>query len=99
MIKLIIQSQMEPKDFCLKWIVHIKPGEWGYYKACVQEIARTTGLSPRTVESWGPDFEKRPDSVLVTLGKENKLREIGQKLKDIENLLGSDDLDFRKSLF
>jgi len=74
-------NRMEPKDFCEKWIKTKQPGEWGYYKACVQEIAVATGLSPRTVESWGPDFSGRPDSVLVTLKKEDTIRQIRELVK------------------
>lgn len=65
---------LEPKDFCIKWVKTHKPQDWGYYKACVRELASVTGLSPRTIESWGPDFGKRPDSVLVTLHKEDIIR-------------------------
>lgn len=72
---------MEPKDFCAKWITHLQPGDWGYFKACVQELAEVTGLSVRTIEKWGSDFSKRPDSVLVTLTKEDKLRQIKNLLE------------------
>jgi hypothetical protein len=81
---------MEPSEFCKKWVTSPKPGEWGYYKACVTELAKTTGLSPRTIESWGPEFKGRPESVLVTLRKEDIIRQI-RKLVEPEDL--SDLLD------
>lgn len=76
---LFAAALMEPKDFCKKWVTHLQPGDWGYFTACVEELANATGLSSRTVEKWGADFERRPDSVLITLRKEDTLKEI-QKL-------------------
>ena len=79
-------SEMEPKDFCLKWVKHLAPGEWGYYKACVEELSKATGLAPTTVSGWGPDFGKRPKSVLVTLAKEDALRDIEQILEKLRKI-------------
>lgn len=76
-----VTASMEPKDFCQKWVTNLEPGEWGYFKACVEELAFVTNLSSRTIEKWGPDFEKRPNSVLITLEKEDTLREIKKLLK------------------
>ncbi|MFB2920344.1 MULTISPECIES: hypothetical protein [Aerosakkonema] len=82
---------MEPAEFCLKWVKNIKPGERGYYKACVKVLSKVTGLSERTIEGWGPDFSGRPDSVAVTLRKEDILNQIRQLVKpdDLSDLLDS----------
>lgn len=81
------ESLMEPRDFCAKWIKEVKPGEWGYFKACVEELATVTHLASSTISKWGPDFSKRPDSVLVTLKKEDTLREVDVRLHEIQELL------------
>ncbi|MGB3693588.1 MAG: hypothetical protein WBG70_11520 [Spirulinaceae cyanobacterium] len=87
LLKVDKESQMEPHEFCAKWIKEIRPGEWGYFKACVEELARVTKLAPSTISKWGPDFSKRPDSVLVTLKKEDTLREVNVRLHEIQELL------------
>ncbi|AFZ11507.1 hypothetical protein Cri9333_0557 [Crinalium epipsammum PCC 9333] len=85
MIDALKKRQLEPSDFCRKWIKSIAPDERGYYKACVKAIAEATGLSERTIEGWGPDFKGRPDSVLVTLSKEDTINQIRVLVK-VDNL-------------
>ena len=72
---------LEPNEFCQKWLEHPKPGEWGYRKACVTLLAEATGLSERTIENWGKDFDRRPDYIITILNKDDALREI-QKILD-----------------
>ena len=76
-----LPHSMEPKDFCEKWVAHLQPGDWGYFTACVEELAIATGLSPKTVAKWGTDFKQRPDSALIALRKEDTLREIQRLLQ------------------
>ena len=75
------ERPLEPSDFCQKWIKSAAPGERGYYKACVKALAQATGLSERTIQGWGSDFNGRPDSVLVTLRKEDILNQIRDLVK------------------
>ena len=67
-----------------------QPGERGYYKACARLLAEVTGLSVRTVEGWGTDFSNRPESVIVTLKKEDILLQIRELVnsEDLSDLLG-----------
>lgn len=80
---------LEPAEFCRKWVKNIEPGERGYYKSCVKLLSKVTGLSERTIEGWGPDFSGRPDSVVVTLRKEDILKQIRELVKtdDLSDLL------------
>ena len=66
---------LEPSEFCRRW-VDMPPEERGYYKVCVKALAAATGLSERTVQGWGKNFEKRPDYVLNILRKEDILNQI-----------------------
>jgi len=52
--------------------------EWGYRKACITALAEATGLSERTINNWGPSFERRPKYVLHMLKMANKLNQIKQ---------------------
>ena len=91
MIDVLKKRPLEPSDFCQKWVKSIAPGERGYYKACVKAIAEATGLSERTIEGWGSDFKGRPDSVLVTLKKEDTINQIRVlvKVDDLPDYLKS----------
>lgn len=94
MTQFVVAASMEPKEFCEKWVTHLKPGDWGYFKTCVEELAKVTSLSWRTVEKWGPDFRGRPETVLVTLDKEDKLREIQKVLQPtFETEVSPEDAD------
>ncbi len=66
---------LEPQEYCDRWVSAPK-NERGYYKACVAELARATALSRRTIEGWGPNFEKCPDSAKVTLRYKDMLNQI-----------------------
>ena len=73
---------MEPREFCQTWLETPNPGDWGYRRACVRLLAEATGLSERTIENWGKDFDRRPDYVLIILKKDNALREIQKILEN-----------------
>lgn len=72
---------MEPKEFCSRWVTHVPPGDRGYIKACIDELARVTGLSPKTIEKWGTNFERRPNHILTALDSANTLREVEKALQ------------------
>ncbi|WP_319422699.1 hypothetical protein [Pleurocapsa sp. FMAR1] len=54
------------------------PEQRGYRKACIEQLAKATGLSETTIANWGKDFEKRPDYIVHTLSIANKLNRIRQ---------------------
>lgn len=61
---------MSPSQFCEKWIpilYNISPDQRGYKAACIRELQAVTGLTERTVKSWGADMADYPDSVGNTL--------------------------------
>ena len=68
---------MEPLDYCRAWI-KIPPQQRGYRKACIELLAKATGLSETTIANWGKDFEKRPDYVTHSLLMADKLNRIRQ---------------------
>jgi len=56
--------------------VEVSPEERGYRKACIAALAEATGLSPRTINDWGSNFERRPDHVLHVLKMADMLNQI-----------------------
>lgn len=74
-IDVLQKIPLNPKEYCDRW-VEVPKDERGYYKACVTELAKATGLSRRTIEGWGPNFEKCPESAKVTLRYKDMLNQI-----------------------
>ena len=72
---------LEPSEFCDRWVRSARPGDRGYRAECIKLLAQATGLSERTIENWGKDFQDRPDYVLTTLRKDSALRAIQQALE------------------
>lgn len=66
---------LEPLEYCRKW-VEMPPEEWGYRKACTAVLAKATGLSERTINDWGPSFERRPEHILHVLRMADMLNQI-----------------------
>jgi hypothetical protein len=66
---------LEPMEYCQRW-VEVSPDERGYRKACVAALAEATALSPRTINDWGTNFERRPDYVLHVLRMADMLNQI-----------------------
>lgn len=64
-IDTLCQLPMEPSEYCRRW-VRSGPGK-GYRKVCINALAEATGLSPKTIKDWGPNFTKRPRYVLRLL--------------------------------
>lgn len=83
----IAETPLEPQEFCRRWVKKPAPGERGYQAACIRELARVCGVCERTVERWGPRFERRPEHVLVLLRMADLLRQVlphlGQQLGNI----------------
>ena len=75
------QLPLEPSEYCKSW-VELSPDDWGYRKACISALAEATGLSKRTVNNWGPSFERRPNYVLHILKLANKLNQIKEIIID-----------------
>lgn len=63
----IAQKPLEPIEFCQRWVRFPAPGERGYQSACVRELAKVCGVTERTVERWGTNFERRPETILTLL--------------------------------
>ena len=80
------KQPLEPLDFCKKW-VNSDPEKRGYYRDCVRALSKVTTLSERSIERWGPDFSKRPRSVLATLRKEDMLNEVRVALGPVPDYL------------
>lgn len=74
-IDVLSRLPLEPLEYCQRW-VEIPSDERGYRKACVTALAEATGLSPRTINDWGPNFERRPDHVLHVLRMADMLNQI-----------------------
>lgn len=81
----IAEMPLEPQEFCRRWVNKPAPGERGYRAACIRELARACGISERTVDGWGPNFERRPEHILVLLRTVDLLR---QMLPHFEQHLG-----------
>ena len=74
-IDVLQKIPLNPQDYCDRW-VDLPKNERGYYKACVTELARATGLSRRTIEGWGPNFGRCPKLARVTLRYKDMLNQI-----------------------
>ncbi len=74
-IDVLRKLPLEPSEYCKRW-VEVPPDERGYRKACVAALAQATGLSPRTINDWGPNFERRPDLILHVLTMADMLNQI-----------------------
>jgi len=64
-IDALCQLPLEPSEYCRRW-VKSRPGK-GYRKVCINALAEVTGLSPRTIKDWGPNFTRCPRYVLRLL--------------------------------
>lgn len=82
------QLPLEPVEYCRRWVAD-EPGK-GYLKACVNALAEATGLSPGTIKNWGPNFRRRPQSVLRLLRQADLLNQI--KELDLTGKLSVDNL-------
>ena len=77
---------MEPTEYCDRWVTHIHPGERGYRAECIRALEKATFGTYRFVtidRNWGPNFERRPDSVLELLRVANMLNEIDIGLESL----------------
>jgi hypothetical protein len=74
-IDVLSREPLEPLEYCQRW-VQVPPEERGYRKACIASLAEATGLSPRTINDWGANFERRPDHVLHVLRMADMLNQI-----------------------
>jgi hypothetical protein len=72
---VLSKQPLEPLEYCQRW-VEIPPEERGYRKACIAALAEATALSPRTINDWGANFERRPDHVLHVLRMADMLNQI-----------------------
>lgn len=76
---------MEPSEFCRKWVTSLKPDNWGYRQACIKVLTEATGLSESTINSWGKNFERRPDHILHILDKDDIIRRFEKPVPKISD--------------
>lgn len=74
---------LEPLEYCRAW-VELAPDQRGYRKACIELLAKATGLSENTIANWGKDFEKRPEHITHSLSMADRLKRIKQILGEFE---------------
>lgn len=75
-IDTIRQLPLEPIEYCHRW-VDIDPSR-GYRKACINALAKATGLSPHTIKDWGRNFDRRPHYVPFLLRQADLLNQFKQ---------------------
>jgi hypothetical protein len=75
-IDTIRQLPLEPIEYCHRW-VDTDPSR-GYRKACINTLAKATGLSPHTIKDWGRNFDRRPHYVPFLLRQADLLKQFNQ---------------------
>jgi hypothetical protein len=79
---------LDPWEYCSRYVpkkTSIQIGEWGYWKACVRELSRVTGLGCSTVNSWGNHFQRAPRLTRLVLRQADMLMQIQEKLKNTKS--------------
>lgn len=83
-IRHLRQLPLEPKEYCDRWVPH-DPNR-NYRQACINSLAKATGLSPNTIKDWGGDFSRRPHYVLYVLRQVDVLQQLVCLLGEQEDL-------------
>ena len=86
------ETRMTPPEYCEKWIPVLygfEPGEYGYRKACIQELMYVTSFEPGTIKNWGAD--------LNTLSKRS--RPMVERLLALQDLANETDRLIRPFVF
>jgi hypothetical protein len=76
---------LDPWEYCFRYVpkkYFIQPGQWGYWKSCVKELSRVTGLGVSTVNSWGSQFQRAPRLTRLVLRQADMLKQIQEKSKN-----------------
>lgn len=76
---------MLPKDYCEKWIpllYDLNPGDYGYKRACIDELSKLTGFATKTVKNWDSEFGKAPVQAKIICGLMDRLRTIEKHCKE-----------------
>lgn len=79
---------LDPWEYCSRYVpkkMFIQVGQWGYWKACVTELSRVTGLGRSTVNSWGSQFQKAPRLTRLVLRQADMLMQIQEKIKNLRS--------------
>jgi hypothetical protein len=82
--KIKQSKAVTPKEYCEKWIpkkTQYEPSKRGYISACVRELSEVLGYAEISIRKWGKDFENHPDTVKVTLTKQDQLNSINEILR------------------
>lgn len=85
---VMTNTRMAPSDYCKKWIPSLygyEPGEYGYRKACIIELAHVTCFELSTIQNWGKDLNtlakrSRP-SIERLLAQQDLLNEADQRIR------------------
>jgi hypothetical protein len=75
-IDTLRQLPLEPMEYCRRWVS--RDSSKNYRKACINAIAQATGLSPKTVKDWGPNFRRRPKYVARLLRQADLINQFKQ---------------------
>jgi hypothetical protein len=75
-IEALRQLPLEPMEYCRRWVR--RDPTRNYRKVCINAIADVTGLSPKTVKDWGPNFHRRPRYVTRLLRQADLLNQFKQ---------------------
>lgn len=79
---------VNPQDFCNKW-VKFKPRSrrnptWGLNKAHFDALMGVLGVAKSSVSRWGDGFTGCPDTVKITLAKEDIINQIREITEDTD---------------
>jgi hypothetical protein len=82
------ETRMTPSEYCKKWIPHLyghEPGEYGYRKACIIELACITDFETSSIQNWGQDLNnlsKRSRSLVErVLAQQDLLNEADARIR------------------
>lgn len=78
-LEVLRQLPLEPAAYCDRWVE--RDPNRSYRKACINSLAKATGLSCQTVKDWESDFSRRPRYIphlLRQVGLLNQLQSLSQ---------------------
>lgn len=86
MMGLSFGLSLEPVDFCKKWLPG-DPGERGWRARAVRFLALHLKLEVGTVDNWGTEFVKCPDTQKAHLATLDQLLALRAAIKEAKAIL------------